>query len=48
MAVGAPLDLGGFTIEPNARARYAHISLDGYTESGAADKLTVSGRDVSL
>ncbi len=42
------LRVGGFVIEPSARVRYAHLSIDGYSESGSAGALTTSDQDVSL
>ncbi len=50
VAVGAMFPSGsvGIQVEPSARLRYAHLSLDGYAETGAVDGLSVRGRDVSL
>lgn len=48
LAVGATMGSGWFRIEPSARIRYAHLSLDGYTETGAIDALSVGDRDISL
>lgn len=48
LTVGASMSLGGVALEPSARVRYAKLSLGGYSETGAADNLTVRGRDVSL
>ncbi len=36
------------TIEPSARIRYAHLSMDGYAESGSIADLSIPDRDVSL
>ncbi|MEO1206248.1 MAG: autotransporter domain-containing protein [Pseudomonadota bacterium] len=48
VAVGTTWNLGRLTIEHSARLRYAHLSLDSYTETGAAGNFTVGDRDVSL
>ena len=48
VTIGTTLEVGGFTIEPSARGRYAFLSLDGYTETGSAANLTVGDQDVSL
>jgi len=48
MTVGTTFAIGGLVIEPSGRLRYAHISLDGYSETGVADGLSIASRDVSL
>lgn len=48
LAIGTSWTLGRFAIEPSARVRYAHMSLGGYTETGALGNFTVADRDVSL
>ncbi|MCP4779407.1 MAG: autotransporter domain-containing protein [Hyphomicrobium sp.] len=48
VAVGTRLPAGTFAIEPSLRVRYAHMSLDGYSETGAVDGLSVRSRDISL
>ncbi len=48
VSVGTTWNWGWLTIEHSARLRYAHLSLDGYTETGAAGNFTVGDRDVSL
>ena len=48
LTVGSTMAIGGLTFEPSARIRYAHLSLDGYSETGASDNLSIGGRDVSL
>ncbi len=53
VAAGADFTLAGMTLMPSARLRYAHLSLDGYTETGrptgaSASELTVGDCDVNL
>ncbi len=53
VALGADVTVGGMTLMPSVRLRYAHLSLDGYTETGrptgaSASELTVGDRDVNL
>ncbi len=53
VAVGTDFTVGGMTLMPSARLRYAHLSLDGYTETGrptgaVASELDVADRDVNL
>lgn len=48
VALGTTWSLGWLTIEPSARLRYAHLSLDGFSETGSAGNLTIGDRDVSL
>ncbi|MCH9765477.1 MAG: autotransporter domain-containing protein [Alphaproteobacteria bacterium] len=48
VTVGTTINLGWLSIEPSARLRYAHLSLDGYTETGALGNLAIADRDVSL
>ncbi len=53
VALGTDFTVGGMTLMPSARLRYAHLSLDGYTETGrptgaSASELTVGDRDVNL
>ena len=48
LTIGTSMALGGMTLEPSARVRYAHLSLDGYSETGASDDFSVRDRDVSL
>ncbi len=53
VAAGADFTLAGMMLMPSARLRYAHLSLDGYTETGrptgaSASELRVADRDVNL
>jgi hypothetical protein len=48
VAIGTRFAAGYVAIEPSVRLRYAHMSLDGYSETGAADALSVRSRDISL
>ena len=48
LAVGTQFNIGGWTVEPSARGRYAYLSLDGYSERGATDTFSVGDRDVSM
>ncbi len=48
LTVGSTLVVGGLTVEPSARVRYAQLWLDGYSETGASDNLSIGDRDVSL
>lgn len=48
VALGTSIKVAGLVLEPSVRARYAAMSVDGYTEAGASDGLSVGGRDVSL
>ena len=48
LAAGMMWDLGWLAIEPSARLRYAHLSLDGYNETGAAGNFSVGDRDLSV
>ena len=48
LTIGSQFTFAGLTVEPSARGRYAYLSLDGYTETGAADGFSVGDRDVSL
>ncbi len=53
VAAGANFAMGGMKLLPSVRLRYAHLSLDSYTETGrpsgaAASELTVGKRDVNL
>jgi outer membrane autotransporter protein len=49
VTLGAALPIGGgLVIEPSVRGRYAFLSIDSYTETGASDSLMVGGRDISL
>ncbi|MGH1419887.1 MAG: autotransporter domain-containing protein [Hyphomicrobiaceae bacterium] len=47
VGTASSLDVG-FTIEPSVRARFAYLSVDGYSESGAADGLRVGDQKISL
>lgn len=47
-AIGTRWNFVGIDIVPSARLRYAHLTLDSYTETGSAQNLTVAGREVSL
>lgn len=48
VALGTSIKVAGLVLEPSVRARYAAMSVDGYTEAGASDGLSVGGRDLSL
>jgi outer membrane autotransporter protein len=48
VAIGTRFAAGTVAIEPSVRLRYAHMSLDGYSETGADDTLSVRSRDISL
>jgi hypothetical protein len=48
VAIGTRFAAGYVAIEPSVRLRYAHMSLDGYSETGAEDALSVRSRDISL
>ena len=48
LTVGTTMSFGGFALEPSARVRYAHLSVDGYAETGASDNFSVGSRDVEL
>ncbi len=53
VALGTDFTVGGMTLMPSVRLRYAHLSLDGYTETGrptgaSVSELTVGDRDVNL
>ena len=48
LAVSTTLYRGAVSIVPRVSLRYGGLYLDGYTETGAADALTVGSRDVHI
>ena len=48
LEVAADVPLGTHYIRPSAHLRYAGSFLDGFTETGAADTLTIADREVHL
>ncbi len=48
VTVGARMPYGANTLIPSLRLRYAGLFLGDYAETGAADGLTVAGRDIHL
>ncbi len=48
LTAGASIKVAGVTIVPSARLRYAHLSLKGYTETGAVAPISVGSRDISV
>ncbi len=48
LSASTPVSFAGRPMRVGGRATYVYMNLDGYTESGIANPLTVAGRSVSL
>ncbi len=48
LTLGVRMPYGESTLIPSLRLRYVGLSLDDYAETGAADGLSVAGRDIHL
>lgn len=48
VTLGTSFRIGGIEIEPSVRGSYVNLSVDGYSETGAADALSIGEQDISL